>query len=144
LNPPAPSTLRLTLAPAPAWAALIAAVHAAAALAAITWLPGPGAALVCAGLALSAWRGGSAALLRGSQAVRAVELRGDGSAAILDAHGEWHPAAVNGAASLGHWCAALRLRTCGARRDVMLVPGALAADAFRRARVWVRWRLSDS
>jgi hypothetical protein len=141
LSPHPASALRLSLTPARGWAALIAAVHTGAAVAALVWLPAPGAAAACAGLALSGWRAVSSALLRGPQAVRAIELRADGSAAYADAHGEWRAATVAATALLGHRYAALRLRAGRDRRDVALVPGSLSADGFRHARTWLRWRL---
>jgi len=141
LSPRPPAAIRLVLAPARAWAAAVSAVHGAAAVAAILWLPGAAAAAACAGLALSGWLGTGSALLRGPHAVREVELRADGSAAFVDARGEWQSAVVESAASLGHRFAALRLRAGAARRSIVLVPGAVDPDAFRRARVWLRWRL---
>jgi hypothetical protein len=134
------AVVRVVLTPARGWAAAVAAVHALAIGAGALWLPAPAAALVCAGLALSGWRGVEAALLRGPRAVRELELRADGTAAFVDGHGEWKPAAVEGAASLGHRFAALRLRAGHERRDVVLVPGAAAPAELRRARVWARLR----
>ena len=142
MSPPAPPALRLTLTPAPAWAALIVVVHAAAALAALIWLPALGAAAVCLGLGLSAWRGASAAMLHGPHAVRAVSLGPDGAATYVDGHGEWRAASVGGAATIGPRFAVLRLRDGRDRRDLVLLPGSLRADELRRARTWIRWRLS--
>jgi hypothetical protein len=120
---------------------LIVLVHVAAAAAAAFLLPAPAALLVASGLAITGWAGVSAALVRGAYAVREIELRPDGSAAFIDGQGEWHEADVAGAATLGHRLAALRLHAEGRRRAIVLVPGAVDPAAFRRARVWARWRL---
>jgi hypothetical protein len=120
---------------------LVVLVHAAAAATAMVFLPASAAVPVIAGLVGTAWVGVSGALVRGRYAVREVELRADGTAAYVDGDGEWHEATVAGAATLGHSLAALRLRAAGMQRAVVLVPGAADPDAFRRARVWTRWRL---
>ncbi len=133
--------VRIVLAPARAWAAVIGCVHLLAGAAAAAFLPVPAAGLVVTGLAVTGWLGVSGALLCGPHALREVELRADGTAACVDGHGEWRDATVAGAATLGHRLAALRLDVSGRRRAVVLVPGAVDADAFRRARVWARWRL---
>jgi hypothetical protein len=136
-----PAVVRVVLAPARAWAAMVAVVHGLAMAAAIRWLPLPAAVLVCAGLAVSGWHGIASALLRGPHAVREIELRSDGSAAYVDGFGEWKSAGVDGAASLGHRFAALRLRAGKERRNVILVHGAASPADLRRARVWARLRL---
>ena len=133
--------VRVALTPARAWAGLIVGVHALAATAAVAVLPAVAAFPVIAGLLVTGWAGVSGALVRGPYAVRELELRADGTAAYVDADGEWREASVVGAATLGHRLAALRLRSSGKRRAVLLVPGAADADSFRRARVWARWRL---
>ena len=133
--------IQVALAPAPVWAGAVLVVHGLAVACAWLALPVAPAALVTAGLAATAWVGASSALVRGPWAVRALELRPDGSAAYLDAHGEWKTAVVAGAACLGHRFAALRLRAGAERRGVILVPGAVDEASFRRARVWARWRL---
>lgn len=129
--------VRLTLSPARGWAALVFLVHALAALAALAFLPVAAAVLVVAGLVLSGWLGIAAALVRGPHAVREMHLRLDGSAAYLDGSGLWRETPGASAAILGHRLAAFGLGR--ARRSVVLVPGAVEADAFRRARVWARW-----
>jgi hypothetical protein len=140
LSPPAEAVVHLVLAPARGWAALVGVVHAAAMIAALAWMPVAAGVMVALGLAVSGALGVRTALLRGRQAVRAVDLRADGSAAWIDGEGEWRSATVEGAASLGHRFTALRLRAGRDRRSVVLVPGAVDAAAFRRARVWARWR----
>jgi hypothetical protein len=136
--------VRLALTPARGWAALVLLVHALATFAALVWLPAVAAGCVAAGLAVSAWHGLSAALLRGPRAVREVCLRSDGSAAYRDGTGAWQAASVAASASLGHRFAALQLGSGRARRSVILVPGAVDVEAFRRARVWARWGLPDA
>ena len=121
----------------PVWCRVVHLLAAAA-----CWLlPVPAALLVLAGLAVTGWVGVSSALLRGPYAVREVALRADGSAAYVDGRGEWHEADVAGAATLGHRLAAVRLRADGQCRAVVLVSGGVDPAAFRRARVWARWRL---
>jgi hypothetical protein len=141
LSPAPPVVVRLALVPAPGWAVLVILVHGLAVLAALAFLPAAAAALVVAGLVLSGWLGTSAALLRGPRALREVHLRLDGSAAYRDGTGAWREAPVTAAATLGHRMAAFGLGNGRARRGIVLVPGAVDADAFRRARVWARWRV---
>lgn len=131
--------VRLKLAPARGWATLVLLVHLLAAFAALAGLPAAAAAIVVSGLTLSGWYGACTALLRHPAAVREVGLRIDGSAEYLDGSGTWREAAGADAAILGHRFAALRLGRGRQRRSVVLVPGAVEPDAFRRARVWARW-----
>jgi hypothetical protein len=129
------------LAPARGWAVLVFLVHLLAVVAALAFLPVAAATLVVAGLVLSGWLGISTALLRGPRAVREMHLRLDGSAAYVDGTGAWRESPVTAAASLGHRFAAFRVGHGRTRRSIVLVPGAADADALRRARVWVRWRV---
>jgi hypothetical protein len=133
-------SIRVALRPAPRWAILILLVHALAAAGAFLALPWPGAAFAVAGLALSAWAGAGAALARAPFGIREIELKPDGSAAYVDAHGEWREARVTSTGALGHWMATLVLRDGRCRHALVLFEGAVDADTFRRARVWLRWR----
>ncbi len=132
--------VRVVPRPAPAWAFLVALVHALAVAGAWMVLPPLAALIASAGLVLAAWIGAGAAMNMNRFAVRELELRPDGSAAMVDAHGEWHEVAVSSAAMFGSWFAALALRGPGIRRSVVLVHGCLDDDTFRRVRVWLRWR----
>jgi hypothetical protein len=121
-------------------AAAIALAHLAAAVAALVALPGPAAAVVGAGVALSAVVQLRAALQRAPEAVTGLELTADGGVAVAGPTGEWMAARLGTAAVPAPWLAIATLRDgAGRRRPVVVLPDALDREAFRRLRVWLRW-----
>ena len=114
------------------------AAHGAAAFAAVRFMPGVAgialaAALVALGLA-AAW---SRALLRGRDSIRSLVL-GDGQVAVQRGSGPEIKARLVATAHVSRHLVILRL---GAplRRAVLVMPGMLDADDFRRLRIWALW-----
>ncbi len=129
------SALRLALSPSPRLAALIVAVHAAAALSAWAVLPGvpailAAAALLALGLA-AAW---SRALLRSPSSVRALELGEPGIVVDL-AGGERLQATVSPRRYVTGALVALPV----GGRTILVTRDMLGSQAFRLLRIWALW-----
>jgi toxin CptA len=79
-------------------------------------------------------------MLHGPNAVVALKLSGAGLEAETRA-GAWFPATVLGSSFVSPWLTVLHLKLEGRRfvLPVVLLPDSLAADDFRRLRVWLRW-----
>lgn len=125
---------RLVLSPSPAFAAIIVALHAAAALCALLLAGGPlGATLAALLLGLGAAAAWSRALLRAGRSVRAIEL--DGQSLTMETRdGE----RVRTAAPLR--CHVSRFAVVlPAPRAVLVTGDMLGAAEFRRLRVWALW-----
>lgn len=132
------SRLRLEFKPSAALAAGIAGAHAAAAAAILAALPGvAGVLLACALAALGAAAAWSRALLRSRSSVRAMEISGDGVTLELRG-GERLPVSVAPRRYVTRFAVALPLLG-PARRSLLVTPGMLEGDAFRRLRVWALW-----
>jgi hypothetical protein len=137
------AALRLELRPSYRLAALIVAAHAAAGLAMAHLLKGvPGLALGAALLALgvaTAWR---RALLRGADAVRALEL-GPDEALVELASGEKRPASLRARRYVSRLFVTLGLGApafCGyGGRTLLISADMLDRRGFRRLRVWALW-----
>jgi toxin CptA len=71
-----------------------------------------------------------------------LELRPDGSAAVEDRQGRWREVRILGSSFVSPVLTILNLAIAGERlrRSLVVAPDALAADEFRRLRVWLRWR----
>jgi toxin CptA len=137
--------LRVQLGPSRWLAAAVAVAHAAALAAACVSLPAPAAALVAAGLALSAIEHVRRALQRSPLAVAGLELDAGGAAAVAGPGSDWSPARLLDAAVPVSWLAVVSLRdSLGRRRTAVVLPDALASEAFRRLRVWLRWRFPQA
>jgi len=133
--------LRVRLGPSRWLAAAVLAGHAAALAAAAAALPVPAAGIVAAGLALSAVEHVRRALLRSPLAIAEFELEADGRVAVAEPAGHWAAARVLDAAVPAPWLAVVVLRDAlDRRRTAIVLPDAVEADAFRRLRVWLRWR----
>ena len=134
------STLRVWLRPSRTLAAAIALAHLAALAAAVVALPGGAAAVVAAGVVLSAIGHMRQALHRAPQAVAGLELTADGQAAVAGPSGDWSTARLRSAAVPVPWLAVVTLRDAlGRRRSAVILPDALDRHAFRRLRIWLRW-----
>jgi toxin CptA len=135
--------LRVELGPSRWLAAAVIVAHAAALTAALGGLPAASAAIVAAGLVLSAFEHVRRALGRSPLAVAALELDAGGGVAVADPASDWTPARLVDAAVPAHWLAVVRLRdAAGRRRTVVVLPDAVGAEPFRRLRVWLKWRLA--
>ena len=133
--------LRVELGPSRWLAAAVVLAHAAALAAAVAGLPAPSAAIVAAGLLLSAFEHVRRALQRSPLAVAGLELDARGGVAVADPANEWAPARLLDAAVPAHWLAVVRLRdAAGRRRTAVVLPDAVGEEPFRRLRVWLKWR----
>jgi toxin CptA len=135
--------VRLHLKPSLYLAAAFAVVHVAAAA---TLLPLDLdvtvkltlAALVGASLAHALLRH---AFLRGSRAIRAVEISDNTTGAVRSCSAEWQDVRILGTSYVTPWLTVLNLARVGGRpRHVLIVPDNVDAEDFRRARVLLRWR----
>ena len=81
------------------------------------------------------------ALLRASRSVVAIEVRDQLVAAVETRKRGWRDARILGSTFVTAGLTALNLRVEGERltQHVLLVPGNVAADEFRRIRVLLRW-----
>jgi hypothetical protein len=132
------SALRLELRPSYPLAAAIVAAHAAAGLSIGILVRGvPGGLLGAALLALGCAAAWSRALLRGRDAVRAVEVSGaDLSVRLGD--GRVVPVRVAPRRYVGRLLVTLRLGP-PLSRTLLVVAGMLAPGELRRLRVWALW-----
>ena len=116
-------------------------VHALALAAAWISLSGWPAALIAAGILLSAGWHIAAALQRTAGAPVAFELHANGRAPWRDRAGIWHDCSLG----TGHFVSPrvvivdLR-RPEGRHKRIVLLPDSAPADDLRRLRVWLRWR----
>jgi hypothetical protein len=130
--------LRLDLKPSPALAAAIVALHAVAALSALSVMPGA-AGLLCAGalLALGGAAAWSRALLRSGSSVRALEI-GAARIAIYLADGERREAEVAPRRYVSRFMVALAIRR-PVGRTILVTGDMLSRDSFRALRIWALW-----
>jgi len=137
--------LRVQLRPSRWLAAMVIVAHAAALAAAVAGLPAPAAAIVAAGLVASVVEHVRRALHRSALAVAALELDAGGGVAVAGPASDWSPARLVDAAVPVPWLAVVSLRDgLGRRRTAVVLPDAVAPEAFRRLRVWLRWRPPDA
>ena len=130
--------MRLQLRPSRALAGAIVGAHGAAALSVVWLMTGLfGAALGAALLALGVASAGTRALLRGRDAVRALELSGDDVQVALGS-GQLVSVAVAKRRYVGRWLVTLPLRA-PLHRTLLVTADMLDASEFRRLRVWALW-----
>jgi hypothetical protein len=73
--------------------------------------------------------------------VAGLELDAGGGVAIAGPASGWSPARLVDAAVPAPWLAVVSLRDAlGRRRTAVVLPDSLGPEAFRRLRVWLRWR----
>lgn len=132
---PAPH-IALAIAPSRALRRAVAILHVLAGVAVCAaalpwWGQGVGLAAVAASL-LAAMRAGPVLELHG---------HADGRLAVRQ-DGDWLAAVVAPDTLVWAWLVVLRYRVAGSARwaNVVVLPDSLAADDFRRLRVWLRWR----
>jgi hypothetical protein len=132
------SALRLELKPSLRLAGALLAAHTAAAGALALVLPSYAgvllSALIVALGAASAW---SRALLRSRTAVRALEIDGSDLAVVLRS-GERLPALAGPRRYVSRFLVLVPLRRPW-RATILVTPGMLDADSFRRLRLWALW-----
>lgn len=84
------------------------------------------------------------ALLRFSGSVIVIELAEEGACVLTDRAGRERKGAVLGDSFVSSFLTVLHCRLVGQRhgRSVVIFPDAVEEDAFRRLRVWLRWKMS--
>jgi len=129
--------VRFTLVPSPLLALAIVLLHAVAAGCLLMVLPGfAGAALALAFLLLGLAAAWSRALLRSPSSVRAIEISSE--SLVLELHdGEKMPAEASERRFVSRFVVTLPLRR--PRRTILVSAGMMAADDFRRLRIWALW-----
>jgi len=133
--------LRVEVHPSRWVAAAILASHGLAVAAAIISLPPVAALIVLGGLGLSVAYHVGLAMHRFPLAVTGLELSADGALAIQGPGGSWLTGRLSAAFVPAPWLAVLTLRdSLGRARVLVVLPDALDPEAFRRLRVWLRWR----
>jgi toxin CptA len=82
------------------------------------------------------------ALRLGANAVIALRISSDNAFSVQRRRGEWRECEVLGSTYVTAFLTVLNFRVSGARRvrSVVLMSDSMAADDFRRLRVWLRWR----
>lgn len=131
----------MALRPSRTVAGAVALAHMAALAAAAVGLAPLAAAVVAAGIGLSAIHHLRLALHLAPGAIAAVEFAPDGRCAVAGPSGQWQEAAVCAAAVPASWLAVLVVRDArGTKRPVVVLPDGADPDGFRRLRVWLRWR----
>jgi hypothetical protein len=132
--------LRVTLRVSPRLVAAVLISHAAALAATVTGLGPLPAAIVSAGILLSCVHQARVALQRSALSVIGLLLSPDGRCEIQSRDG-WIAATLRSAVVPADWLAALTLcDSAGRKRVLLILPDAIDAAAFRRLRVWLRWR----
>ncbi len=136
-------SLRVQLRPSRALATALAVGHLLALVAAVTGLPGEAAALVVVGLALSLLHHLRLALHQSALAVAGLDFAMDGRFAVANPAGVWLAAELRHSAVPASWLAVLTARDhAGRSRTTVILPDAADPEAFRRLRVWLKWRMT--
>jgi len=80
-------------------------------------------------------------LLRLPASIIALEVTAKGELRCATRAGEWHAATVLGSSTVTPWLTVLNLKLEDRRfaRHVVLTPDRVAAEDFRRLRVWLKW-----
>ena len=88
----------------------------------------------------------SAALRLGAEAVMKLRIDRDNTLSVQLRSGVWYPCEVLGSTCVTSSLTVLNLRWGGRRRirSVTILPDTMAADDYRRLRVWLRWRPAAS
>ena len=133
------ATLRLDLRASRALAASLVLAHGLAAGSLLLFVPGaPGAALAALVVALGVAVTWDRALLRGRDAVRALELGADGAVTLELGDGRRPQGLASGRRNVGRGWVILSLPGMP-RRSVVVLRDMLAPAEFRRLRLWALW-----
>ena len=83
-----------------------------------------------------------AALLRSRKAIVALEIADDGVLTFQMRSGEWRRGILLDSSFVAPYLTVLNLKTDGTRlaRHVVVMADSVAAEEYRRLRVWLRWR----
>ena len=137
------SAQRIAIVPSARLALGLCAVHCAAAGA--LWLaPVPVAAQAALSIAIAAsfaFYLARDAALRTGDAIVALEIREEGEVSLRTRRGEWLECELLGSSFVSSRLTIVNLRPQGRRRlrHVILVPGNVDDQDFRRLRTWMRW-----
>ena len=135
-----PSTLRIEIRPSRELAALLAAAHILALVAAWIALGGWPRYLVEFGILLSAAGCLAEVFQRSDRSATSVELRGDGSASWRDRAGVWHEGRLGRDHYLSPVLVVVELRREDrGRKRIVLFVGSTPSEEMRRLRIWLRW-----
>jgi toxin CptA len=136
--------LRISLNPSLRLTLLLSLAHAAAAgvclvIDAAIWLKISAALLVGTSCGLSLY---GPALLRTRKAIVALEITDGDALSFQTRRGDWHRGTLLDSSFVAPYLAVLNLKSDGSpfTRHVVIMPDSVAADDFRRLRVWLRWR----
>ncbi|HSD44182.1 MAG TPA: protein YgfX [Burkholderiales bacterium] len=136
-------SLRVQLKPSRVLAAAVALGHILALAGAATGLPPVAASVVALGLGLSAFHHLRLAMHRSALAVAGLEFSPAGHFALSNPAGVWLSAEMRRAAVPAGWLAVLAARDANGRsRFAVILPDSVEPEAFRRLRVWLRWRVA--
>ena len=131
-------TVRLALRGSRALAAVILALHAAAAVALVVAVPGAGAiALAVLVFALGAATAWDRALLRGGRSARALEVGEDFALRIQRASGTPLEVRPGGRRYIGPWWVVLPVK--GWAGPLVVARDMLRPEEFRHLRLWALW-----
>jgi len=134
-----PLPLRLELKASPRLAAVIVALHAAAAWSFLTVLTGwPGSLLAALTVLLGSATAWDRALLRSQQSPKRVEIHSGGTAKCLFANGDSGALQRLGGIAVTRYWVACGLAAPG-RRTLFVAADMLAPAALRTLRLWVLW-----
>lgn len=138
-----PPVLRVALGPSPRLAILLLAAHGGAA-AALMLTPLDALVLMVALAALAASAAFTLyrhALRRGAAAVVALECRDREQLALRLGDGRWFEGTILGSSTVSTVLTVLNIRCNGRPRrvHVVLLGDGIAAEDYRRLRVWLRW-----
>jgi len=129
------------------FAAVLAAMHAAAAWVALSapWPPACGLASALILLLHAAWGIRRHALLRASASITGLRLHGEDECELQPLAGERIRGRIDGSSFVLPWMIVLRVAVRGRYRlhSVVLLPDAMRADDFRRLRARLRWSRLD-
>jgi len=81
------------------------------------------------------------ALLRSPRAIVALEISEGGALLFQTRRGDWEKGTLLDSSFVAPYLTVLNLKSEGGRfaRHVVILPDSVAADEFRRLRVWLRW-----
>lgn len=134
---------RISFSPSRRLALLLCLAHTAAAgvCLAADLATGLKIALVLLIVASCGWSLLGPALLRAAGAIVAVQFADGGALSFQTRRGEWHEGALRESSFVAPYLTVLNLKTKGNPfvRHIVILPDSIAADDFRRLRVWLRW-----
>jgi hypothetical protein len=130
--------VRLALSPSPGLAAVVLALHGAAAIGILTAMKG-GFAVAAAMLILmlGAAAARDRALLKGRNAPKGIEIRPSGEAFLLFHDGS-AGAIQQGAGGVNRYWVGLHLKS-GWKRAFLVTAGMVSVESFRLLRLWALW-----